>query len=311
MKTTQHKILNYIKINKEVSPNRLAKHFGLGNAMIHRHLKKLIQNGKISKKGTPPKVLYFYLHDKLESRIEESLNYVFENFLTKSNKKNEKFWRINDDENINFSFLLQKSAFFSSKIEGNSLDINSFMNKEALNKGKNKEILEIKDLIKGYEFAKTHAMDEKNVLNVHKIISKRLVAKNRQGVYRNEPVGVFSTKGLEYLAIEPNLIESEMSIFFASIQKLLDKKMIEREVYIISLWIHLQFVLIHPFSDGNGRMARLLQKWFLTQKLDKKYWRLETEEYYWNNLNEYYGSLKLGNNYWDVEYKYANKFFDK
>ncbi|MBL0098191.1 MAG: Fic family protein [Bacteroidetes bacterium] len=34
--------------------------------------------------------------------------------------------------------------------------------------------------------------------------------------------------------------------------------------------IHLVFVKIHPLNDGNGRSARLIEKWFLAQKLGKK-----------------------------------------
>ncbi|WP_220392957.1 Fic family protein [Chitinophaga lutea] len=35
--------------------------------------------------------------------------------------------------------------------------------------------------------------------------------------------------------------------------------------------IHLVFVKIHPRADGNGRSARLLEKWFLAVKLGKRH----------------------------------------
>ena len=41
--------------------------------------------------------------------------------------------------------------------------------------------------------------------------------------------------------------------------------------------IHLVFVKIHPWNDGNGRSARLMEKWFLAQKLDEKAWFIESE----------------------------------
>lgn len=54
-----------------------------------------------------------------------------------------------------FEYLTKSSAVYSSNIEGNSIDLNSYMNYE-LNKDKfkaNKEIVEIENLIKAYEFA--------------------------------------------------------------------------------------------------------------------------------------------------------------
>jgi hypothetical protein len=38
--------------------------------------------------------------------------------------------------------------------------------------------------------------------------------------YRIEPVGVFSKEGLDYLAIEPELIKQEGTTFFVDIQKI-------------------------------------------------------------------------------------------
>jgi Fic family protein len=31
--------------------------------------------------------------------------------------------------------------------------------------------------------------------------------------------------------------------------------------------IHLRLAQIHPFRDGNGRAARLIEKWFVAEKL--------------------------------------------
>ncbi|MBC7418504.1 MAG: Fic family protein [Pedobacter sp.] len=40
------------------------------------------------------------------------------------------------------------------------------------------------------------------------------------------------------------------------------------EVFYCSSLIHLFFVAIYPSSDSNGRIARLLEKWFLAEKLE-------------------------------------------
>lgn len=44
------------------------------------------------------------------------------------------------------------------------------------------------------------------------------------------------------------------------------------------------FVKIHPWNDGNGRSARLLEKWFIAQKLGPKAWFLQSEKNYYRHL---------------------------
>lgn len=87
--------------------------------------------------------------------------------------------------------------------------------------------------------------------------------------------------------------------------------MSKQEAIFWSLWMHLMFVLIHTFNDGNGRAARLLEKWFLTVKLGRRYWCVESEKYYWQNLAKYYKTLKLGVNYWEINFIEAKKFFKR
>ena len=111
-----------------------------------------------------------------------------------------------------FDYLTKSSAVFSSNIEGNSIDLNSYMNYE-LNKDKfkvGKEIEEIEDLIEAYEFAQINSLNEKNLLTSHKIFSETLLIKSKRGNYRIEQVGMFGKSRLSYLAVEPELVEKEM-----------------------------------------------------------------------------------------------------
>ena len=58
-------------------------------------------------------------------------------------------------------------------------------------------------------------------------------------------------------------------------------------------------------------MARLLEKWFLAEKLGKKYWYLESEKFYWENREKYYKNLKIGAHYWGADFGKAQGFFER
>lgn len=204
----------------------------------------------------------------------------------------------------NFDYLTKSSAVYSSNIEGNTIDLNSFMNYE-LNKDKfksGKEINEINDLIEAYYFAQQNKLNENNFLHCHKIFSASFLIKSKRGKYRIEPVGVFSRSGLAYLAIEPEFITETMQDFFQEINELLTAKLNEIEVFYFASLIHLRFAHIHPFRDGNGRAARLLEKWFIAEKLGIDFWKIPSEEYYKNHQSEYYDKINLGVNYYELNY---------
>lgn len=66
--------------------------------------------------------------------------------------------------------------------------------------------------------------------------------------------------------------------------------------------IHLKFVHIHPLWDGNGRSARLLEKWLLSHSLNSRAWKIQSEKYYKEHLEEYYQTINLGVNYYELDY---------
>lgn len=205
---------------------------------------------------------------------------------------------------IDLGYRIQASAVFSSNIEGNSIDLNSYMNSQlAKRKLKSvKEINEIDDLVTAYQFAKSNMLNQDNFLKAHKLLSQNLLIQGKQGKYRNEKQGVFDTDGLVYWAVEPEFVNAKMSEFFDDISNILLTDMPLEEVFYHASFIHLIFVHIHPFSDGNGRAARLLEKWFLAQKIGEIAWGIQSEKYYKEHQSEYYDNINLGVNYYELDY---------
>lgn len=211
-----------------------------------------------------------------------------------------------------FEYLTKSSAVYSSNIEGNSIDLNSYMNYE-LNKEKfkvGKEIEEIQDLIKAYKFAQTNKLSERNLLNCHKIFSTTLLIRSKRGKYRIEQVGVFGKTGLAYMAVEPEFVQNEMNLFFQDLSELINSDLDEIEVFYFASLLHLRFVHIHPFRDGNGRAARLIEKWFVAEKLGHDFWKMSSEEYYKKNQANYYETINLDVNFYELNYDHCIGFLE-
>lgn len=308
---TRVKILNLLETG-DLGVTKIALKLKLSKQIVHRYVKELVFDNFVLKKGDSPHTIYSLNSEYDYARVKNDFEFVKENILPIFIKKHKNI-KINDDgkENHDLNFMLQSSAVYSSNIEGVSIDLNSFMNvKERLSKGAQKEAKEVQDLLSAYEFAKNNKLSHKNFLRIHKLSSGNILSPSRQGKYRTEGVGVFGQEGLVYSAIEGFLVDNEMNNLFDVIDILLKTKMTNPEAIFWASWIHLEIALIHPFLDGNGRSARLIEKWFLVEKIGQSVWFLQTELFYFNKRSQYYSSLRKGDNYWELKIDKFKGFID-
>ena len=177
-----------------------------------------------------------------------------------------------------------RSIYSSLAIEANSLPLESveriIENKLVL--GDRKDIQEVKNANELYEHMNEYNWkDEKDFLKAHTLLMKYF---EDDGYYRKHGEGV--KKGDEVIYMTPN------SLLVPSLMKSLFKFINEEEIHplILSSIFHYYFVAIHPFSDGNGRIARFWVSLILTDWNDKfKYIPIEEEIYL--NQEEYYNSI--------------------
>jgi Fic family protein len=210
-----------------------------------------------------------------------------------------------------FSFYTSVASVFSSKIEGENIELDSYIKHKKFGI----EFLpdytkKIDDLYSAYTFAKTNALNKINISEAHKLLSKHIVAKNQQGKLRIHNMYVSTPDGkIEYVAATPQEVASEMEKFYSDIELLLSQELSVAETFYFASMIHLVFVKIHPWNDGNGRSARLIEKWFLGQKLGDKAWFVPSERNYYEQHQTYYKNIRaLGLEYTELDYDKALPF---
>lgn len=210
-----------------------------------------------------------------------------------------------------FSFYTSVSAVFSSKIEGENIELDSFMKYKMLGAHFLPDYTQkIDDLYEAYQIAQKTKLSYVAVREAHELLTKHILQKERRGQLRTGNMFVITPDGkIEYIACSPDLVGQKLELLFDDINLLLKTKLTAADVFFFAAMVHLVFVKIHPFEDGNGRTARLLEKWFIAEKLGPKAWFLQSEKYYYDHHQAYYHNIRLlGLEYELLDYSAALPF---
>ena len=214
--------------------------------------------------------------------------------------------KVKDISRDDFEYYFIGSSLYSSKIEGNTLDADSFFrNRKRVGFPKKKQVSEIEDLILAYKFAFKNKLTKTNFLKVHRLLSKTILPLKERGKITKHQMGIRDSVTLKpvYMAVEPEHVNAELGKLFYDIAELIKRKLSVRETFYYASMIHAWIAKIHPFTDGNGRSARLLEKWFLSSKLGTAAWSIRSEKYYWDHKEEYYTNIALGYNYYALHWE--------
>lgn len=147
-----------------------------------------------------------------------------------------------------------RSIHSSLKIEANSLSFNEVRDviDGRLVIGKRQEIQEVQNAYAAYE--KIPEIDPTSINDLKKIHGiMTYLTVQESGVFRTGGEGVFAGDRCIFVAPPPEMISG-------LIKDLLDwvkRNEVKIHPLILSAVFHYEFVFIHPFVDGNGRMARL------------------------------------------------------
>lgn len=153
------------------------------------------------------------------------------------------------------------SIHSSLAIEANSLTFNQVKDiiDGKLVIGAQKEIREVKNAYKAYKLM--NELDPYSINDLKKIHGiMTFLTVEESGTFRKGDEGVFDGDKCIFVAPKPEMVDNLMKQLFDWMKKNKDKI----HPLILSSIFHYEFVFIHPFSDSNGRMARLWQNIILS-----------------------------------------------
>jgi Fic family protein len=146
-----------------------------------------------------------------------------------------------------------------------------------------REIQEVRNAIKVYDlFEELNPFSTSDLKRAHGVMMEALV--DDAGRFRRGGVGVVSGSRIIHVAPPAGRVPLLMQDLFEWLQNAEDHLLIRSCVF------HYEFELIHPFSDGNGRMGRLWQSLIL-RKLHAVFAHLPVENMVFANQAGYYEAI--------------------
>ena len=177
------------------------------------------------------------------------------------------------------------SIHSSLAIENNRLSleqVNNIVNGKVV-LGPQKEVQEVKNAYKAYELLQDiDIYSIEDLKKIHGIMTFLTV--EDAGRFRTNPEGVFDDDKCIFMCPP----EIRVNSLITSLFNWMKEKKNEIHPLILSSVFHYEFVFIHPFSDGNGRTARLWQTALL---------------YNWKNIFQYIPMESQIHRYQDEYYK--------
>ena len=209
-----------------------------------------------------------------------------------------------------YGYMFDASSVYSSMIEGNPIDIDTYLKykETGMNTG-TKSFKEIQNLRNAYEFAKNRKLNFINFLEAHKILSDNLTVEPKyKGQIRDKNVFIYSGTVKIYTGASKEIVYNETNKLFNDISRLKKMQLTTHKLFYYASMIHLLIAKIHPFADGNGRIARLCEKWFIADTFNNHAWYIMSEKLYKQRIKSYYKNLNIGKTYEHTDFSLSIPF---
>lgn len=197
------------------------------------------------------------------------------------------------------------SVHSSTSIEGNQLALTEvkiiLKNKPENAKDSEKEVINYNDaLIYLHEIiGKSKNLNKNLIIGTYKKVMKGLLKSEDFGNYRKVPVVVNNPRNGEVVYLPPDA--KDVTGLIQALIEYVNKNKEEIDPIIIAGLFHKQFVIIHPFVDGNGRTVRLLTKLLLANMGLDTFNLFSFENYYSKNVSKYFQNVGVFGNYYEIK----------
>ncbi|MFA4844685.1 MAG: Fic family protein [Candidatus Margulisiibacteriota bacterium] len=188
-----------------------------------------------------------------------------------------------------------KTAHFSTSIEGNVLtlaQVRAVERGEPIGAAQTQE-QEVANYLKAMRWIETGAdnkLDENAVLQLHKIITRGLLDSSKSGRYKEKQNWVVDENKIKVFS--PTSPKETPQAVEELLDWLNNHETRQLHSILVCALFHHRFVSIHPFSDGNGRLARALGTLILYQRDYDLHHIFSLDEYFAGNRQRYYQKLQ-------------------
>jgi fido (protein-threonine AMPylation protein) len=166
--------------------------------------------------------------------------------------------------------LIPRRIYFTNAFEDNSLTLEEtryYLETQRMVGGKlEREFHEIKGVWEAIQYlrsvsAQSGDLNEKVILELHRILTSPIDQDQRYlpGVYKTRDIPILGKDGSRINFVPYDQVPAQMALLLEWYQN----NRVERHPVELAANFHFRFTLIHPFMDGNGRVARLLNDFIM------------------------------------------------
>ena len=199
--------------------------------------------------------------------------------------------------------VVRKSIFGTAAIEGNPLreeEVAGIISEADKQQGMRQADKEIRNLKMAYDYLsevkadtnQVFLLEEDEIKKVHSIITRGIAyERNVPGQYRNHPVKVGdASHGGVYAP--PRIFDDIQTLMAQFTAWINSEEITSLDPMVRAALAHYHLGLIHPFGDGNGRTARIIEA-ILMKASGLTYVPVMLSNYYYRHIDEYFWAFSL------------------